>query len=231
MKYELIIFDADQTLFDFKKSEKHAFKNTMLDFGFDYDEDYHFRIYKEINTAIWIDLEKGLITQKKLKTERFKRFSDKIKSNIDVIEFAKSYMKNLSEASFLYDYSMELIENLHTDYKLMIITNGLLDVQHKRIRQSPIAEYFDEIVISDEINISKPDPRIFDFAMKDYDSIEKNKILIIGDSLTSDIQGGINFGIDTCWYNPNNQLNVSNIIPNYDIRSMKDLNSVLERYI
>ena len=79
MKYEVILFDADETLFDFKKSEKEAFKNAMLDFNIEYDENYHLKVYKEINTAIWKEFEQGLITQKKLKIERFKRLSDKYK--------------------------------------------------------------------------------------------------------------------------------------------------------
>lgn len=89
MKYEIIIFDADDTLFDFKKSERDAFKNAMLEFDIEYDENHHLKIYQGINTAIWKEFEEGLITQEKLKVERFKRLSDSLNAGFDEVEFAK----------------------------------------------------------------------------------------------------------------------------------------------
>lgn len=227
MKYDIIIFDADETLFDFKKSEKDAFKNTMLEFNIKYDENYHFKIYKDINTAIWRDLENGLITQKKLKVERFKRLSDALNAGFDEVEFSKSYMKHLSYASFLYDDSLALIESLSKDYRLSIITNGLKDVQNNRIRKSIIGKYFEDIVISEEVEVSKPDPKIFEHALNNLQYTDKSKVLMIGDSLTSDIQGGINFGIDTCWFNPNKIVNRTEINPTYEISNLMDLKRVL----
>lgn len=227
MKYDIIIFDADETLFDFKKSEKDAFKNTMLEFNIKYDENYHFKIYKDINTAIWRDLENGLITQKKLKVERFKRLSDALNAGFDEVEFSKSYMKHLSYASFLYDDSLALIESLSKDYRLSIITNGLKDVQNNRIRKSIIGKYFEDIVISEEVEVSKPDPKIFEHALNNLQYTDKSKVLMIGDSLTSDIQGGIDFGIDTCWFNPNKIVNRTEINPTYEISNLMDLKRVL----
>jgi 2-haloacid dehalogenase len=229
MKYEVIIFDADETLFDFKKSERYAFKNAMLELDIKYDENYHLKIYHEINTAIWREFEQGLITQKKLKVERFKRLSDRLNARFDENQFAKSYMKHLSNASFLFDESIELVEGLHKDYKLTIVTNGLTDVQSKRIRKSVIAKYFENIVISEEILIAKPDPRIFENSIKNIKYTDKNKVLMVGDSLTSDIQGGINFGIDTCWYNPNKIVNKMAIKPTYEISRLIELIDILEK--
>jgi putative hydrolase of the HAD superfamily len=229
MKYEIIIFDADETLFDFKKSEKDALKNTMLEFNIEYDENYHLKIYKDINTAIWKEFESGLITQNKLKVERFKRLSDRLNTRFDEIEFAKSYMKHLSYASFLYDDSICLIESLHKDYRLIIITNGLTDVQDNRIRKSIIAKYFENIVISEEVGVSKPNPKIFEHALDNINYNGKSKVLIVGDSLTSDIQGGINFSIDTCWFNPNKIVNNTEIKPTYEIFSLMELKDVLEK--
>jgi len=200
MKYEIIIFDADETLFDFKKSERDAFKNAMLEFDIEYDESHHLKIYQGINTAIWKEFEQGLITQEKLKVERFKRLSDALKARFDEEQFAKSYMKHLSYASFLYDDSVALVESLHKDYRLTIITNGLKDVQDNRIRKSTIAKYFEDIVVSEEVKVSKPNPKIFELSLNNIKHTDKTKVLIVGDSLNSDIQGGINFGIDTCWY-------------------------------
>ena len=229
MKYDIIIFDADETLFDFKKSERDAFKNTILEFNINYDENYHLKIYKDINTAIWKELEDGLITQQKLKVERFKRLSDALNASFDEVEFSKSYMKHLSYASFLYDDSLALIESLSKDYRLSIITNGLKDVQNNRIRKSIIGKYFEDIVISEEVGVSKPDPKIFEHALNNLNYTDKNKVLMVGDSLTSDIQGGINFNIDTCWFNPNKIVNGSKIKPTYEISNLMDLKKIINR--
>lgn len=228
MKYEVIIFDADETLFDFRKSEKHALEHTMLEYDIDYDENHHLIIYKDINNKMWKEFEDGLITQKQLKVERFRRLIEKLELTLDENEFAKLYMKNLSLASFLYDNSTELIESLYNKYKLSIITNGLKDVQDNRIRKSTIAKYFHDIVVSEEILVSKPDPKIFEHALNNIEHTDKSKVLIVGDSLSSDIQGGINFGIDTCWYNPNKKDNNTRIKPTYEISNLMDLLNILK---
>lgn len=227
MKYEVILFDADETLYDFKKSEREAFKNTILKFNIKYDENYHLKSYEEINTAIWKEFEKGLITQEKLKIERFKRFSDKLELGLDETSLAKVYMEHLADASFLYDESTELIETLNKSFKLAIVTNGLTLVQDKRIRKSSIAKFFETIVISEEILISKPNPEIFEHTLKEINFTDKSKVLIVGDSLTSDIQGGINFGIDTCWYNPKKIINKTSIKPTYEISNFDELKALL----
>ncbi|GAB6169542.1 YjjG family noncanonical pyrimidine nucleotidase [Clostridium carnis] len=227
MKYEVILFDADETLYDFKKSEREAFKNTMLKFKIKYDESYHLKIYQEINTAIWKEFEEGLITQEKLKIERFKRLSDKLEISFDENIFAKSYIEHLADASFLYDDSIDLIESLNKFFKLAIVTNGLTFVQDKRIRKSIISKYFDTIVISEEVLMSKPSSKIFEHTLKNINYTDKSKVLIVGDSLTSDIQGGINFGIDTCWYNPNKIINKTSIKPDYEISNFNELKSLL----
>lgn len=229
MKYEVILFDADETLFDFEKSERDAFKNAMLEFNMDYDENYHLKIYKDINTDIWKEFENGLITQKKLKTERFKRLSRKLNSAFDKTEFAKSYMKHLSFASYLFKDSQSLIESLSKDYKLAIVTNGLTDVQDRRVRHSIIGKYFYNVIISEEAHAAKPDPKIFELALKSINHADKSKVLMVGDSLTSDIQGGINFGIDTCWYNPDKSLNSTEIKPTYEIYKLMELRCLLEK--
>ncbi|WP_242221595.1 YjjG family noncanonical pyrimidine nucleotidase [Bacillus cereus group sp. BfR-BA-01380] len=229
MKYEVIIFDADETLFDFKKSEKDALKKTMLACNIEYDESYHLEVYKDINTAIWKELEDGRITQKKLSIERFKRLSNKLNTEFNEVEFAQLYMKHLSHASFLYDESITLVESLHQEYRLSIITNGLKDVQDNRIRKSTIAKYFEDIVVSEDVKVSKPDSKIFEHALNNIKHTDKSKVLMVGDSLTSDIQGGINFGIDTCWFNPNKIINTSELTPTYEISNLMELKNILKK--
>lgn len=228
MKYKIIMFDADDTLFDFKKSESTAFKNAMLEFNMKYDENYHLKLYAEINSTIWREFENGLITQEKLRVERFKRLSEKLNVQLNEVELEKSYTKHLSNASFLYDESEELIKNLHKDYRLIMITNGLKAVQDNRIRKSVIGKYFEDIVISEEVLLAKPDPKIFELALNNIKHTEKSTVIMVGDSLTSDIQGGINFGIDTCWFNQNKIINKTEIKPTYEICSLMELKDILE---
>ncbi|WP_019228108.1 YjjG family noncanonical pyrimidine nucleotidase [Sedimentibacter sp. B4] len=228
MKYEVIMFDADDTLFDFKKAEKEAFKNTMVIYGINYDENYHYKIYDEINTALWRDFDNGLITQEELKYQRFKELSHRLGAGFDEYEFAEIYMKNLSQGSFLYEDSIPLVEGLKNDYRMTIITNGLTDVQHNRVRNSAIGKYMEEVIISEEVGLSKPDFRIFDYALKKINYHDKSKVIMVGDSLTTDIQGGINSGIDTCWYNPDKNVNKSKFKPTYEISQLMMLKKILE---
>ena len=227
MKYDVILFDADETLFDFKKSEREAFKNAMLEFGIDYDESYHLQIYQEINTAIWKEFEEGLITQAKLKIERFERLATRLGVTFDAQAFSTSYMKHLADASFLYEGALEFIDSLSKVCTLSIITNGLTDVQTKRIGQSIIAPYFKDIVISETVKVSKPNPKIFELALNNINHQDKTTVLMVGDSLTSDIQGGINFGIDTCWYNSDRLANTKNISPTYEVANFEQLKAII----
>ena len=134
-----------------------------------------------------------------------------------------------ANASFLYEDSIDLVESLHKDFRLSIVTNGLKDVQDNRIRKSIIAKYFDDIVVSEEVMVSKPDPKIFEHALNNINHTDKSNVLIVGDSLTSDIQGGINFGIDTCWFNPNKIVNKTAIKPTYEISNLMDLKNIVKR--
>ena len=227
MKYQVLLFDADETLFDFKKAEKEAFKNSMLELDIEYDENYHFATYKEINTAIWKELEEGLITQEKLKTERFKRLIDKLDMTFDENDFANIYMTHLGNGSFLFDGAMELIEDLSSKYILSIVTNGLTSVQERRLKKSTIAKHFKDIVISESIGISKPNPDIFEHAINNLGTFNKDEVLMIGDNLNSDIRGGINYNIDTCWYNPNKLENKTDLKPTYEICDYTELRRLL----
>ncbi len=227
-EYKILIFDADDTLFDFKKSERVAFENTMTEFDFDYDEEKHFVPYKKINGALWKALDEGKITQKELKVERFRQFGEALSLIFDPVIFAKRFMFHLSEASFLYDESYKLVEALHKKYRLGIITNGLTDVQVKRIRGSVIAHFFETIIISEEVGVSKPEPQIYELLLEEMDGVNKDKVLMIGDSIASDIRGGYNFGIDTCWYNANNVMNQTEVKPTYEIQSLLQLYDLLD---
>lgn len=227
MKYEVLFFDADDTLFDFKKSENFALDKLMSSIDTDLEKSYCIEIYKEINNNIWKEFEQNLISSDELKIERFKRFADKINLSQDPKILSNMYVNFLAEASFIYKETEELLSYLYKKYKIVIITNGLTSVQNKRIKESIIKDYFDAVIISDEIKIAKPDPKIFDYALNVINHTNKESVLMIGDSLSSDVKGGINAGIDTCWFNPNNKKNNSSLIPKYEISTLLELKNIL----
>ena len=227
MEYKVILFDADDTLFDFKKTEKHALENLMYSLDTDYDKDYCINIYREINTKIWKEFEEGKITSDKLKVERFQRLIDTLNLSDDANRLSNLYVKFLSEGSFLYEDTKNILDYLSKNYKLGIITNGLAEVQHKRIRESEVSHYFDEVIISGEVKIAKPDPKIFEYALNLLNHDDKSSVLMIGDSLTSDIKGGINASIDTCWCNLFNKVNSTDINPKYEINNLLELKNIL----
>jgi len=226
MKYELIIFDADETLFDFKKSEKAALENTMRDFQFEYKEETHLESYMAINSKVWKELEQGLITQSELNLLRFQRFLNHFELEQDVHKFANTYIRHLSQASFLYEESPRLIRELNKNHRLVILSNGLKAVQENRLKKSSIAEYFEDIIISEDVGLAKPDPKIFALVFSRLKHNNKKTSLIVGDSLTSDIRGGISFGIDTCWLNAAAAENQSEIKPTFEINHLNELKSL-----
>jgi 2-haloacid dehalogenase len=224
--YSWLLFDADGTLFDYNYAEENAIKNTFEQSGFTYSLDY-LEAYKIINEQIWKDYENGMIQQQELKTKRFTRLFDKLKLDADARLFSGKYLRNLSLCSRLLEGAEEVCGILSGKYSLAIITNGLEEVQRPRYNNSGIKKYFKEIIISDEIGAAKPDKAYFDGVFRKIGSPLKSKVLVIGDSITSDIQGGINYGIDTCWFNPNNNNYDSNLNITHIIRQLKDLISFL----
>jgi putative hydrolase of the HAD superfamily len=151
-----------------------------------------------------------------------------IDSDSDAEKFANDYMAHLAKASFLFPGVQKLVYDLSKEYRLIIVTNGLTRVQKYRIRESVIAHHFERIIISEEIGYAKPDPQIFIEGLKGIELPKKSEILMIGDSLTSDIPAGINFNIDTCWLNPNNKVNDTLYIPNYTISSLNSIYKILK---
>ena len=227
-KYEVILFDADGTLFDFERAEEYALEKTMLAFGMEYQHDLHLRMYREINKAIWAEFERGLITAEALKPERFRRFFNLFQVEVELNALSMHYLDCLAEGAYLFNGAEELLANLQRTYKLGLITNGLARVQHSRFARAGIVEYFDAIIISEEVGATKPHPAIFVYAFSQLGHQDKKSALIVGDSLTADIQGGSNFGIDTCWYNPLKDANTTNTVPTYEVSALGELLQILD---
>lgn len=221
-KYEVILFDADDTLFDFNHSERNAFHHSFAEFGYtnalvDFRADY-----KEVSKVLWNDLEQGRITLQELAVERFRRLFNKTSLDLDPENFSRVYLDFLGQESHLVEGALDLCNNL-VDYRLAIITNGFSAVQTARIENSPLCNAFEQIIMSEETGSQKPDKVIFDVAFSRLHMTDRSKVLIVGDSLTSDMQGGINYGIDTCWFNPHKKENHVGNKPTYEIQQLSEL--------
>ena len=201
MGYAWILFDADGTLFDFDSAQRGAVEATFRDCGAAYDPGYE-RIYARANEQTWLEFERGEISQQELRTRRFERMFEEIGLDADPQPYSERFLLNLATNVDLLDGAEQLLEDLHGSVRMLLITNGLAEVQRPRLSRSSIARYFEHVVISGEVGHAKPHPAIFEHAFECMGQPDKSEGLIVGDSLTSDIRGGCNYGIDTCWFNP-----------------------------
>jgi putative hydrolase of the HAD superfamily len=224
--YELIFLDADETLLDFRKAERYALKKAFRQYGMESDE-LVVKTYEEINTAIWKQLERGELDQERLRVERFMLLFEKLGLKLDPVDFSSLYLHWLGKGAFLLPDAEETCAYLGQKYRMAMVTNGIKEVQRSRIGASPIAHWFEALIISEEAGSSKPNPAIFEYACRLLGYNDKSKMLMIGDSLSSDIRGGVNFGIDTCWFNPGRAPNPTELKPTYEIASLVDLRAIL----
>lgn len=227
MKYKAALFDADGTLFDYDKAELEALYNTCEFLQVECSNNF-IELYKKFNSGVWRDFENKKIDTKTLRWKRFQLLFDELKIEIDPKYVSTLYLDYLSQKSYLLNGAEELIKNLYKRIKISIITNGISEVQRRRIGLSKINKYFDQIIISDEIGSPKPEPMIFEKTLEFYKDIEKKDVIIIGDNLESDIKGGVDYGIDTCWFNPNKTKNDSKIEPKYEISTLKDFLGIVD---
>lgn len=201
MKYEILLFDADHTLFDFNKSEYLALKGALEELDCPSTDEVIER-YSDINVKYWKMLERGEIDKTSLKLARFVEFGKEFGFEDKAEALSDLYMKNLAHESHLFDGALELVEKLSKSYRLFIITNGVKSTQDGRFGVSPITKYFEKIFISEVVGAEKPSVEFFDAVANGIDGFERERALVIGDSLSSDIKGAINSKIDCIWYNP-----------------------------
>jgi 2-haloacid dehalogenase len=227
MKYAWLLLDADGTLFDYDRAEGEALRRTFETLGDGYEPRYA-RVYRQINAQIWQDFEQGAISQQRLRTRRFELLFEAVGVELDPARFSQQYLANLGQGTYLLDGAEEVVRALYGRVGLLIITNGLKEVQRPRLADSAIGAYMDGVVISDEVGVSKPDPRIFDIAFEKMDHPARGEVLMVGDSLTSDMPGGITYGIDTCWYNPGQRPRPPELDIRYEIQRLADLLPIVE---
>lgn len=232
-KYRVILFDADGTLFDYDEAESYALESSFRHFHLPYDRARHLGQYRAINNKMWKELEQGRISSEKLRIERFKLLFNELgevnelDENVDFSEFSQAYLQFLAQGVKTMDGACAVCRYLAPHYTLAIITNGIKDVQTSRLFNSELKKYVRHIIISEEAGYQKPHPGIFDFASQVTGEQLKGHALIVGDSLSADILGGINYGIDTCWYNPSGLANRTKIVPQREIRQLLELKNFL----
>ena len=183
--------------------------------------------YDTVNQRFWRAFERGEISQGEIKEKRFVAFFEALGLDLDASAMNALYLKGLSEGYYLLDGALELVQKLAQDHTLAIVTNGLKEVQRPRFTASPIIGYFNTIVVSDELGVAKPQAGIFDEAFRLLDYPAKRDVLMIGDSLSSDMQGGINYGIDTCWFNPAGRDNKAGLPVTYEVKDFETLSRIL----
>lgn len=221
--YNCFLFDADGTLFDYHAAEQAALQNTFGAFGIPFAPEYQLA-YETINAALWKSYEKGEVSKEVFQVLRFFRFFKQHGFELDAAEFNKVYLCQLGEQAQLMDGALELCSRLYTRGKsIYLITNGIAVSQRARLARSAIRPYIRDIFISDEIGFAKPHPAYFAYVQSHLPGVSKTEMLVVGDSLSADIAGGDNFGLDTCWYNPKKIVPPLGIAPTYEIHRLSEL--------
>ena len=224
-KYKILLFDADATLLDFKRSEYVAVKECLDFFGLPSSDDV-IEKYSEINDGYWKALERGEVTKEELKVARFGDLCKCFGFDKDAVSMARTYEKNLSEMTYLLDGAEELCRDLSEKYRIYIVTNGIKEVQMGRLGGSPLKKYFIKAFVSEEMGCEKPKREYFEAVAREIPDFDKDKAVIIGDSLSSDMKGGINFGIDTCWFDPSGKPKPEGMELTYVVTSFDDIREI-----
>ena len=215
-----IFIDLDDTILDFKKAEEQALKKTLASLDIEPSEE-NVQTYSIINEGLWKKLETGEMTRDQILIKRFDGLFEKLNIQRDSVLANATYVKYLSLGHWFIDGAEMLLESLYKNHKLYIVSNGTTIVQNGRIESAGIKKYFEKIFLSQDIGYNKPDIRFFEECFKQVGPFDKNDAIILGDSLSSDIKGGINAGIKTCLFDPKNKFS-GDIKPDYIIHALSE---------
>lgn len=229
MKYDLFLFDLDDTLLDFKESERLSFFLSLQSLGIKTDLDHLFKEYQRENQALWKLFEEAKTTKDHLKVERFRKIFSANGIDINPEIASTRYLDTLPETVVLIDHAVEICEWLVQHGEIGIITNGIHSVQTKRIKNSLIAPYISFVSVSEECGFAKPDIRFFEYSSKMAKKFSKASSIIVGDRLEADIQGAQNFGIDSCWFNPHALEKPDSLSPKYEIKHLSEIRDIVKK--
>lgn len=224
-QYKTLLFDIDDTLLDFTAAEDYALRSLFEKYDLVLtDELNHF--YKKMNHQLWSSFEKGEIKKEQLLHSRFPLLFQQLGLTVDGVHLDNLYRHCLEQSAVLIDGAEQLIKQLANHYDLYIVTNGVARTQTIRLKNAGLTNYFKGVYISETIGYQKPMKEFFNRVFENIPKHVMDKTLIIGDSLSSDIQGGFNVGIDTCWFNPKStKVSIQN--PTYEIQHLTALIEIL----
>ncbi len=221
---QVILWDIDGTLLNFHAAEKKAIVSCFEKFGLGECTEEMLDRYSVINKGYWKRLELGELTKQQVLTGRFREFFETQGLPVELAEaFNEEYLIRLGDTIVFYDRGFELVESLRGTYKQYAVTNGAQVAQERKLRRSGLDRLLDGVFISDEVGIEKPRKEFFDRVFAEIGDYPKDQVIIVGDSLTSDMLGGENAGIVTCWYNPGAQKKSIEVRVDYEIKDLWDL--------
>ena len=244
----VLLWDIDNTLLDFPAAEAAAVRNLFAEFGYGECPDEMMRDYSAINLAHWERLERGEITRHQVLEGRFVVFFQKYGIPTDrVAAFNERYQDCLGDTICFLDEGDRIVRSLAGRVMQCVTTNGTRKAQEKKLRRSGLEEVFDRIFISEDIGIEKPQAGFFDHVLREADRwlaeheaglaasgagyrgpLKRHEVMIIGDSLTSDIRGGDNARIVTCWYNPTGRENDQGVRVDHEIKDLREIPAILK---
>ena len=228
MKYEILLFDADNTVLDFDKSEEQALGRAFADTELQFNQNV-LQVYRKNNIYQWQLFEQGKLSKPQVLINRFVETFKDLGLPLDSVETVSNlYEEYLKLGFFVIPHAVEVLEQLQKTCKLYIVSNGVAEIQNSRMKGSGLERYFLARFVSEEVGYPKPQMEYFDYCFKHIDGFDKSKTLIIGDSLTSDIQGGVNACIDTCWFNPWHNVNKSKLQPTYEITDLRQILDIVK---
>ena len=225
---EFLFLDLDDTILDFHKAERIALSGTIRSFGLEPTEDVLSR-YHAINKWHWEQLELGTMTRQEVLEGRFKMLFEELGICVDAQAAARTYEKNLSIGHWFLPGAEEAVDTLSKKYRLFLASNGTASVQKGRMTSANLYRFFEKVFVSQEIGHNKPSKAYFDGCFRQIPDFDPARAMIVGDSLSSDIQGGINAGIRTCWVNPTHAAPKGGIRPDFEIEALHQLPGLLER--
>ena len=229
MTYKFLLFDLDHTLLDFDTAEDVALTQLLKEEGVEDIQAYK-DYYVPMNKLLWKDLELKKIRKQKLVNTRFSKLFAHFGIEKDGVYLAERYQFYLAQQGQVFSGAMELLDSLiDRGYELYAATNGITTIQTGRMAQSGLAPYFNQVFISEQLQTQKPDALFYEKKGQQIAGFSKEKALMIGDSLTADIQGGNNAGIDTIWYNPHHLENHTQAQPTYEVDSYQALLELLDK--
>lgn len=226
-RFTTVLWDVDGTLLDFVYSQRYAITRCFRSIGREITEE-QIKRYSQINDDYWKRLELGEITKEQLLTGRFADlFTECGIQGVDLEAFAKEYQEALGSVFSYIDDSLNICKALHGRVRQYVITNGVTSTQRSKLTLSGLAELMDGLFISEQIGTPKPGKEFFDYCLARIEEKDKSAILIVGDSLSSDIKGGVLAGIPTCWYRPEGMENPTPYRPDYEISDLHMLYEIL----